>query len=528
MSPVAPATSSSSLTRLTTVPALLDSLVRNTRGGVAPETLTQRLFDLWRESSDRLDFGPDGIRVGDVAPNAKGGWSFHAFMAGLRSVSLTETTEFADVQRLARELASVRFDADSAERLRNWTWEEDGDAFAFTVTQSFAEALQATELAPELAATGLSALRAGGLQALEGPRLQTSALDRAATRPEFEIALEGYRAESMQRGHEVDGQMMRMLADGCANASAWAELELAELARAGRLATMSSARLAKRIVETLAGQRPERAFEFLSTLESDEPELAQKVTALVDLQTLLHTLANAAKPRAVAKIVAGWLGEGSEFAQRVLAALLEGASGDTKLAPIADSVLDADPVAERLADLVDASKLDAPKAAWLLSRARPDAARALLEALDPEITTTALCAMKPGALLSGHHGAVGRVLQTGSFEARNTLASHLAATTAKDEEQLLARALLDSSSETWGARAAYLVCNRVRDAGMTRDVLLPLAKSRKTTASLRVAALHVLEVDPTALRAATRWSPTEWFAPPEVRAALKKARKRDT
>ncbi len=166
---------------------MLDGLVRNTRGGAPPTGLGARLLALWRARDDgMLALLPQGLQFDDDATHPlESGWAYYAFMAGLRSVRLTETTDLADVLRLASALADVRFSVDAAERLRAWTWEEDGEAFRLTVTRSFAETMEASEVAPELAITAVTALRSYTLGdlwiAVEPPRPAEEAFQREST-----------------------------------------------------------------------------------------------------------------------------------------------------------------------------------------------------------------------------------------------------------------------------------------------------------------------------------------------------------
>ncbi|MEM6290175.1 MAG: hypothetical protein AAGA54_02890 [Myxococcota bacterium] len=529
MSTPSPAASSTLLRQsLTTVPAMLDALVRNTRGGAPPRALAERLLKMWREhDAAPLSLHPDGVQLRDEPTHAlDSGWCYYAFMAGLRSVRLTETTDLADILRLANALADVRFNVDAAERLRAWTWEEDGEAFGFTVTRSFAETMEASDVAPEIAATSVTALRGASLAPMDGLRIRQRQLDEAATRPEFDVELPLYRDASRRRAHEVDGDLLRTLQRKATDAASWASLELSVLCEDGMPGTLAPARLARRLEASLGSERPETAFQYLVALERSRPGIVDDILELLDEDRLLTVLTSVKPHRRMAAPLAEGLRARGAFAVRLLNALVGHAPSSDDASTLIDTILRDEELRAQLLDFIDLTTVEAPAVTWVLGRVPQAQLAEALEQLDPDVATAVLLDMRHGTLLSEHHGAVDRVLQTGSFQARNSLASHLATSTARHEERLLARSVLDAAAEPWGPRAAFLVCNRVRDAGLTRDVLLPLARNRNTTANLRVAALHVLENDPGALAEAARWSVSELFAPPDVRSALKKARRR--
>lgn len=509
---------------------LLDALVRNTRGASTPGELAERLVERWREDPElTIEVRPTRLLVGelDVETATEGrSWTYFAFMAGLRSVGMTDETGPADLQRLAQRITELRLDVHSAQSFRDWAWEEDGEGLSLVVTRTFSEVFEQAPTSFDAAATTLTAVR--GEQALPmgiGVLADTQDLDRAATRPEYEVSLLDYQAKVAQRDHEISAPLLRGLSQDAGSTYAWALAEFSTIVGNEALRhTLPPARVARRLAEVWNGPAPQKAPPVLETLRRVDPPYADRVAAELTTRSvvlaLLHNEQASAQVRRDA--LRQWLGCDPEPAREVLRGILARVQEHPDAVDeLLTDLLRGEDAPAVIGAIVEES-MSPPRAVWLAQRVERSGLAPLLAGLGPKAKAAALCA-RPAVDLHEHKDQILALLE--HDEPRATLVEQLAVQKDATISLLLREIMAASAQRSWTPRMAALVCHRIRSVPQGDTLLVDIAASRRTDHNVRVAALSSLRGTPALLQRAAKWSWAELFAPANVRTALKDARR---
>lgn len=521
----------------------LDALVRTARThGSAVEAAGLRLRDAWL-AVDRapLRFGATELYVRDDVALGGGDeevrWLLPIFMAGLRLVTPRETVTVQELCQLAEELARCEPEVSSLERFRDWLW-GGGAATGFEVElqTSFMEAVEA-EL-PEAAVApdgflegGLLAVRRrlGGVMALEEDSIELAALDLDAvsTREEFDASLDAEHDDEPPVMHEALRAALRYR---CEEASRWSLCEAtAVLAIPALQAEHTPDALARQLADTLREHFDVDVIDLLASSVRRNDPFARAVLQGLDFPELPTAAVRAFAHDADGhRVLANLLAAVSpELASRVAHALLDGAAADTALVDIALRIITSLGV-QRFIALLDVPSLRPPEAHALgsLLAERDDA----VELLAP------LMARVPRPALPKLLGAL-------PAEVRPRLAPSLSSRWAElsggfVESQLaplfieggaagarvLAEALLAQHGEGWSAESVRMLGRALLSAGLFTELCLPLVRSKRVAAAVRVALCDAAEADPEVAAAVSRWHPGELVDPPELRARLKSLR----
>ncbi len=511
--------------------ALLDALVRNTRGESSPPELLERLCDAWREQPELMvGFGPTHLDVdGNAAARhqAEGSWTYGAFMAGLRRVGLTEETGAADLQRLAHRVASLRLDAEQARRFRDWAWEEDGEGLRLVVTQTFSEVFDRASKSFGSDSTSLRALRVQGALPLGVQVLVDPAdVDRAAVRPEYEVPLQGYRRAAQHRGLEVDGTELRTLTAQVGDGGRWAAEELETVLEFENLRRgLPPLRASHRLLALWQGKGPQQAVRIAARVEQVDPEYGQRIRKGLSARRLAQAISDnpAAASQEFGEAFAGWLEQSESFAVEVLRQLAQGTAEPGPQRPLFEQLLTGPKVASIVHALAHPG-LDAHAAAWLASRTPEAALDGFIEGL-PLVARAHALGQIPVQTLLEHRHWLEPVFADAA--AREPVFERLLETSEAVAAALLPDAVWAGRKLPWSsARLATLVCHRVHGLLDGRALLGRLARSRRVDPGVRVAALQALYPSPDSLRRACRWSIVELLDPQPVRDAFKRARQR--
>ncbi len=504
---------------------LLCSGIQNTRGGISPPPLLERLLDAWLSTASTVEVHAKGLTCANETLEQDGGWSFYMFMTGLRSLQITPTASLADLQRLLVQLAAFRFNANASDAFRSWAWEEDGEAFRFSLQRSFSETLDSDELDPHVKATSFAALRTRSFApAGQDNRISSQLLDQATSRPELNIDIGAYARASINRDHEVNGAAMTTVIRALANASAWAVAELGVSMSLGNLGELDPLRLSRQIALSLASGDPSRAMEALARLSAEDPQLAGVVRKQLNPEDIVEGLLKGSLSRLPPPALTSWIGSEDPLGLETLLPLLRKATENPRAANLTKAILQDPRAAKKLEDA--ASTLDevSPElGAWLGQNLRPENLRTFLETASPDTAATVLSSLPPEQILSRFEGSAARAIASGSARTRTTLAVHLASSDTGPKQ--LATMLQTAATAPWSARAAALLCGRIQSAGLAKETLLPLALNAAASPPLRAAALRALQSSPHALREASKWTVRELWAPREVKRALQAARK---
>lgn len=504
---------------------MLDAAARNTRGSSTPSALFDRLQDAWLGTNATIGVGVAGLSCRDDELPLEGGWSFYAFMAGVRSIVALPTARAADLQQLLAQLAMFRLDARGADAFRDWAWEEDGEAFRIVLGRSFAETLEADDLDPRLRATSMLALRGETMESMSaGVRIGSDLLDQVAARPEFEVDLIDYARGSRNRAHEVDGSSMMELVEAMSDPAGWARAELETSLSLGQVTSLQPPKLGRQLSACLGSTYVGFALSVLRRLREEEPAFCDLVSAEIRVSEVVAALLDTLPSPEILEQISAWFLLDDGLGRQVLGALLHAIPTNEHAATFLRPLLRGDAGSAVLDNALTSDPLEAEVLAWLAERLAPERVAELLERVPSDIAAAILASMTPRTSLENYRSSVERALTTSSKQTRSMLAIHLSSEDDAPDPQTLASVINDTADADWGPRAASLLCARLEQAGLGREALLPLARRRTAAGPLRIAALRALEADNEALGKASAWSPWELLSPVGVRAALRRAR----
>jgi len=521
----------------------LDALVRTARThGSAVEAAGLRLRDAWL-AVDRapLRFGATELYVRDDVALGGGDeevrWLLPIFMAGLRLVTPRETVTVQELCQLAEELARCEPEVASLERFRDWLW-GGGAASGFEVElqTSFMEAVEA-EL-PEAAVApdgflegGLSAVRRrlGGVMALEEDSIELAALDldAVATREEFDASLDAEHDDEPPVMHEALRAALRYR---CEEASRWSLCEAtAVLAIPALQAEHTPDALARQLAGTLREHFDVDVIDLLASSVRRNDPFARAVLQGLDFPELPTAAVRAFAHDADGhRVLANLLAAVSpELASRVAHALLDGAAADTALVDIALRIITS-LGAQRFIALLDVPSLRPPEAHALgsLLAERADAVE-LLAPLVARVPRPALPKLL-GALpvevrprLAPSLGSRWPELSGGFVESQ---LAPLFIEGGAAGARVLAEALVAQHGEGWSVESVRMLGRALVGAGLFIELCLPLVRSKRIAAAVRVALCDAAEADPEVAAAVSRWHPGELLDPPELRARLRSLR----
>lgn len=522
----------------------LDALVRTARThGSAVEAAGLRLRDAWL-AVDRapLRFGATELYVRDDVALGGGDeevrWLLPIFMAGLRLVTPRETVTVQELCQFAEELARCEPEVSSLERFRDWLW-GGGAASGFEVElqTSFMEAVEAD--LPEAAVApdgflegGLQAVRRrrqGGVMALEEDSIELAALDLDAvsTREEFDASLDGEQDDEPPVMHEALRAALRYR---CEDASRWSLCEAtAVLAIPALQAESTPDALARQLADTLREHFDVDVIDLLASSVRRNDPFARAVLQGLDFPELptaaVRAFAHDADGhRVLANLLAA---VSAELASRLAHALLDGAAADTDLVDIALRIVTS-LGAQRFIALLDVPSLRPPEAHSLgsLLADRADAIELLapLMAKVPRPALPKLLGALPAELrpkLAPSLGSRWPELSGGFVESQ---LAPLFIEGGAAGAPVLAEALVAQHGEGWSAESVRMLGRALVGAGLFTELCLPLVRSKRIAAAVRVALCDAAEADPEVAAAVSRWHPGELLDPPELRARLKSLR----
>lgn len=521
----------------------LDALVRTARThGSAVEAAGLRLRDAWL-AVDRapLRFGATELYVRDDVALGGGDeevrWLLPIFMAGLRLVTPRETVTVQELCQLAEELARCEPEVASLERFRDWLW-GGGAASGFEVElqTSFMEAVEA-EL-PEAAVApdgflegGLSAVRRrlAGVMALEEDAIELAALDldAVATREEFDASLDAEHDDEPPVMHEALRAALRYR---CEEASRWSLCEAtAVLAIPALQAEQTPDALARQLADTLREHFDVDVIDLLASSVRRNDPFARAVLHGLDFPELPTAAVRAFAHDADGhRVLANLLAAVSpELASRVAHALLDGAASDTALVDIALRIITS-LGAQRFIALLDVPSLRPPEAHALgsLLAERGDAVELLgpLMARVPRPALPKLLGALPAEVrprLAPSLGSRWPELSGGFVESQ---LAPLFIEGGAAGARVLAEALVAQHGEGWSVESVRMLGRALVGAGLFIELCIPLVRSKRVAAAVRVALCDAAEADPEVAAAVSRWHPGELLDPPELRARLRSLR----
>jgi hypothetical protein len=468
---------------------------------------------------------PDRIRVGDETLEADASWSFVAFMAGVREISLERGATSDAVSEGIRALARLDESRESIAAFADWAFEHQGEGFGFVLHQSFSEAFAQGDAVVSASAFSMRALRAEGCTPL-GPSGQVASdeLSRAAARPELDV-LGLYESKARERELEINATTFKKLSFELFDEAAWADCELDVLLTHPALrASVPAAKIASRLLTRLERRLGAEVLDQVLVLTSEAPradtlrtsqdaELAELLTRgwsgtlaaglarahppdlrlldrLTDDQT--SELARAVCALPDSGIVAAWheLESPSRFLERLRPAELS-----------EESVL-------ALAHALGDAEGGLPLITWS-ARLSDDLQASLLTELPPSSFGRALPAAVRLIALGHPIGA--------------TLVERVFAS--PDPVNALGALLLQSTASALDDETVTAIVRMLRRDDEGRASLERIVASRSVTSSTRVLALQALAGHPAAVRRASAWSFRELFEPRDLAIAKQSARR---
>jgi hypothetical protein len=519
----------------------LDSLVRTARThGTAVETAAWRLRDAWFALERApIRFGATELYVRDDV--ALGGdeevrWLLPIFMAGLRLVAPRESVSVHELCQLAEELARCEPEVSSLERFRDWLWGGGAAAgFEVELQTSFMEAVD-TELPDAVVAPdgflegGLSAVRLSGVQTLEDDSVELAALDLDAVsaREEFDAALEAEADDEPPVMHEALRAALRYR---CEAPGRWSLCEATAIVAIPALQVdCNPDALSRQLASALRENFDVDVIDLLASSVRRNDPFARRVLHGLDFPGLPATAVRAfARADDGHRVLANLLAAvAPELGTRLAHALLDGAAGDTGLVDMALRIV-ASLGAQRFLGLLDAAALRPPEAHTLgaLLAGRADALELLAPVMPrvPRPALPALLAALPPELrppLAPSLGARWAELSGGFVE---TQLAPLFVEAGADGVRVLAEVFIAQHGEGWSAESVRMLGRALVRAGLFTELCMPLVRSKRIAAAVRIALCDAAESDPEVAAAVSRWHPGELLDPPELRARLRSLRR---
>ena len=516
----------------------LDALVRSSRSSteVTLGPLAERLCSHWLERQDTwMEVTAAGVSVGDEHFLEERQWVLAAFMAGVRRFRPSPHMDDMDGLRLAVEFAALRPTAASVEAFRDWVWADGAEGFEVEIRAGFAEVLD-TVLAEHKLEQRTRIMRdsPGFSFAEDAARIASKELDAAAIREEFEVPLTSY-SQTLQRSHadQISDANLELARQRFEDPSGWAaaEFEAAMIVPALRGA-IPPRRLARQLLTRVSRATNIRLLRYVANLMASEDEFASRVTLHLEALGLGRALARGTEidHRETRDTLIRFMQLATkDTASSIATGLLRRASVDgSEAVYVADIIHRHD--AAKFLDLVDTSNLDDVASKVLLDTlvaddVPPGLLRRALLAI-PASCAAAWLDQQSDELFWSLEGAVRKLLQSDSRRVVDRMVEVLGSRHEKRTAKILAEVLDSSGSERWSRRAIGTATRLMAGAGLGERYLLRWATSQSTALHLRVAAVRTSADDPTLLPRLVKRRLTELVDPPEIKAAIKEARRR--
>jgi len=254
---------------------MLDGLVRSCRADSSTvDSIAERLMERWKSNSDivfRFDATSLFSEEQEVlsAEEEDGLWLLPAFMAGMKSLSLTPLAASDDLVRLATELGALGPNLTSIRKFRDWLWSEGAEGFDVVLDFGFSEGLDTALMDAQVRRDALAAVRADAAASLsmDVRILSSQELDVAAVRDEFQMTLDAFSREVHEEAPHLDDRERQALRSAFEDSLFWVDAQVyLALAHPELHSQIPPERMARRVMELMASGVALRFLGFLAHL----------------------------------------------------------------------------------------------------------------------------------------------------------------------------------------------------------------------------------------------------------------------
>jgi len=503
------------------------------------DQIAERLLERWKQIPDcQLRLEPMALYVEDEevlsAQEDEGHWLLPAFMAGVKTIRLSEEVLPPDLVRLATELGALGPSLSSISHLRDWLWSEGAEGFEILLDHGFVDGLDASMTDPVRQREVLEAMRVQASVALgaQAQRIASRDLDAAAARDEFLAPLDAF-AEAIDGGLlALAAEQAESLAGACDDPAFWidAQVHLA-LAHPELQSHIPPERLARRVLSLVRRGASGRFMNFLAELKRKRDPYARRLLEALETEeagdvlgrhvamderfigSLSSLLAGPASP--LSRTLANRLLERCTCGQedlRWLARLMATAGFEVFWGKVDPSVL-TERCAIVVCRLLVAGKASLPLVADLFTRVAPALA-------------VRLAGLIPGDTLLRLKQPVLDLLSRASFKDAEALLAILAKHPQHGWGAILGEALVTTRMAEWPlplVRSAFKV---IVGQGHAARYLVPLVQDRHFGDDVKLTALRFIENDAEAMAKLGSASLSELLFSHEVRERLRQLRRK--